>query len=51
MPGATTCACWLEPIEVQASASFTPLRLADVSDLDAGHAAEERDDPPTERAS
>ncbi len=41
----------LEPIEVQASASFTPLRLADVGDLDAGHAAEERDDPPTERAS
>ena len=40
-----------EPIDVQASASFTPLRLADVSDLDAGHEAEERDDPPTERAS
>ena len=33
----------LEPIEVQASASFTPLRLADVGDLDAGHAAEETD--------
>ena len=28
-----------EPIDVQASASFTPLRLADVSDLDAGHEA------------
>jgi flavin reductase (DIM6/NTAB) family NADH-FMN oxidoreductase RutF len=39
-----------EPIDVRASASFTPLRLADVRDLDAGHPAEDRDDPPTERA-
>jgi hypothetical protein len=33
---------------VQAADSFTPLRLADVSDLDAGHDADERDDRPTE---
>ena len=37
-------------IDVHSSGSFEPLRLSDVSDLDAGHEAEERPAPPTERA-
>jgi hypothetical protein len=31
-------------------AAFTPLRLSAVRDLDAGHDADERPSPPTERA-
>lgn len=30
--------------------AFTPLRFSEVQDLDAGHGAEERPSPPTERA-
>jgi flavin reductase (DIM6/NTAB) family NADH-FMN oxidoreductase RutF len=39
-----------EPIEAVSAGVFTPLRLSDVADLDAGHAAAERPHPPTERA-
>lgn len=36
--------------DAAASGRFTPLRLSDVDDLEPGHAADERDDPPTQRA-
>lgn len=39
-----------EPIDATSSGTFRPLRLAAVSDLVPGHAAEERPQPPTERA-
>lgn len=39
-----------EPVEAASGGPFTPLRLSDVDDLDPGHAAEERNHPPTERA-
>jgi flavin reductase (DIM6/NTAB) family NADH-FMN oxidoreductase RutF len=39
-----------EPIEAVTAGAFTPLRLSDVADLDAGHSAAERPHPPTERA-
>ncbi len=40
----------LDQIEAEARESFTPMRLSDVQDLEAGHEAEERPKPPTERA-
>lgn len=39
-----------EPVAVDAKGPFTPLRLGAVADLDAGHGAEERNHPPTERS-
>lgn len=39
-----------EPIEVTSSGPFTPLRFRDVDDLEPGHPAAVRPDPPTERA-
>jgi flavin reductase (DIM6/NTAB) family NADH-FMN oxidoreductase RutF len=39
-----------EPVEVHSTGTFTPLHLSDVSDLDPGHDAEERDQPRTMRA-
>ena len=39
-----------EPVDVRSPGPFTPLRLSDVSDLEPGHASEERPDPPTERS-
>ena len=39
-----------EPVDVWEDGSFDPLRLSDVSDLDAGHEVAERPLPPTERA-
>ena len=40
----------LDQIEAEAPHPFTPMRLSDVQDLVAGHDAEERPEPPTERA-
>jgi len=39
-----------EPLVVEADGAFVPLRLGDVKDLQAGHRAEERHRPPTERS-
>lgn len=39
-----------EPVSVRSTGRFTPLRLSDVDDLVPGHDAEERNDPPTDRA-
>jgi flavin reductase (DIM6/NTAB) family NADH-FMN oxidoreductase RutF len=39
-----------EPIDAVSAGTFRPLRLSDVADLVAGHAAGERPHPPTERA-
>jgi flavin reductase (DIM6/NTAB) family NADH-FMN oxidoreductase RutF len=39
-----------QPIAAQASERYEPLRLSSVAHLKAGHANEERNDPPTERA-
>jgi flavin reductase (DIM6/NTAB) family NADH-FMN oxidoreductase RutF len=38
------------PVAVHGAEPFTPLRLSDVSHLDAGHGVEERPVPPTERS-
>lgn len=40
-----------EPVAGTATGRFTPLRLSDVSDLEAGHAVDERPLPPTTRTS
>lgn len=40
----------LEPVAVSAGERFTPLRLSDVTDLDAGHAVDERPVPETTRS-
>jgi flavin reductase (DIM6/NTAB) family NADH-FMN oxidoreductase RutF len=40
----------VEPVAVETSGPFEPLRLSHVVDLDAGHEPEERPAPPTERA-
>lgn len=40
----------LDPVETRYGGPFTPLRLADVGHLDAGHEATERPEPPTTRA-
>jgi flavin reductase (DIM6/NTAB) family NADH-FMN oxidoreductase RutF len=40
----------LAPIEVEAGDGFRPLRLSEVEHLQPGHDAEERPEPPTERA-
>jgi len=40
----------LGSIRAETLEPFTPMRLADVADLDPGHGAEDRPDPPTERA-
>ena len=39
-----------EVVEAHSAGRFQPLRLSDVDDLTPGHEAEERHDPPTERA-
>lgn len=39
-----------EVVEVHSTGLFAPLRLSDVADLVPGHEAEERHEPPTERA-
>jgi flavin reductase (DIM6/NTAB) family NADH-FMN oxidoreductase RutF len=39
-----------EPVETATGGDFTPLTLADVRDLTPGHSADERHNPPTERA-
>lgn len=39
-----------ETVAAEGSESFRPLRLSDVRDLEPGHGAEERPEPPTERA-
>lgn len=39
-----------EPLRAESAGRFRPLRLSDVEDLTPGHDAEERNDPPTERA-
>lgn len=41
----------VEPVSAHTAGRFAPLRLSDVDDLVPGHQAEERNDPPTERAS
>jgi flavin reductase (DIM6/NTAB) family NADH-FMN oxidoreductase RutF len=40
----------IEPVEIGPALVGPPMRQSDVADLDAGHAAEERPQPPTERA-
>ena len=40
-----------EPLRAESTGRFAPLRLSAVEDLTPGHEAEERNDPPTERAS
>lgn len=40
----------LEPVRVWTEGDFSPLRLADVVDLDPGHEADEREGPATGRA-
>ncbi len=40
----------LDRIEAEVTEPFAPMRLSDVQDLEAGHEAEERPEPPTERA-
>jgi flavin reductase (DIM6/NTAB) family NADH-FMN oxidoreductase RutF len=40
----------LEPVDVVTDGALDPLRISDVSDLEAGHDAGERPHPPTERA-
>lgn len=37
-------------VAIDGAGSFAPLRLSDARDLEAGHGAEERPEPPTERA-
>ena len=39
-----------EPVAVHTSRPFRPLRISQASHLKAGHSAEERPEPPTERA-
>lgn len=39
-----------ETVATQSPGQFLPLRLSEVADLEPGHGAEERNDPPTERA-
>lgn len=39
-----------EPLDAQSSGPFEPLRLSQAGDLEPGHGARERPDPPTERA-
>jgi flavin reductase (DIM6/NTAB) family NADH-FMN oxidoreductase RutF len=39
-----------EPVDARSGGRFTPLRLSDVDDLVPGHEADERNNPPTERA-
>lgn len=40
----------IEPVDATSAGPFTPLRLSDVDHLEPGHASEERNNPPTERA-
>jgi flavin reductase (DIM6/NTAB) family NADH-FMN oxidoreductase RutF len=45
-------ACFvLEPMAFEGDGDLVPMRLSDVAHLDAGHEAQERPAPPTERAS